>query len=138
MSTGSEFSMAGEALCVCLSLAGLDPLWVQTEEKRAPCKQRSPGCIGFLLRRVRRFMLRHCWAVPFPSKSSSVAMLLVLPSAALCPCCPSSHFVQAKIRLWPLCAPVRELRELLQAAGEQRGSECVAVLVRAQLSQCQA
>lgn len=73
-------------------------------------------------------MPRHCWAVLFPSKSSSVALLLVLPSAALCPCCPSSHFVQAKIWLWPLCAPVLELWELLQAAGEQCGLQSARLL----------
>lgn len=107
--------MAGETLRVCLSVAGLDPLSVQTEEKSAPCKQRSTVCIGFLLHRVRR----HWWAVPFLSKSSYVAMLLVLPSTALRPCSPPSHFVQAEIWLWPLCAAVLELQELLQAAGEQ-------------------
>lgn len=108
--------------CVCL-----DPLWVQREEKRAPCKQRSPVCISFLLPRVRGLMARPWGAVPSPSKSSYAAGA---PSAALSPCCPSIHFVQAKFCLWPWCAPVLELLQ------ELVGSVTLRVLLPQPASAC--
>lgn len=138
MSTGSEFSMAGETLYVCLSLAGLDSLWVQTEQKRAPCKQRSPVCIGFLL---------HRWG----DSGWGTAGLYLPFQEQLC-CHTAGAPLCCSVSLLPF-QPLRTGKNLLVAMmcpcagamGTAAGSwwavwpsECMAVLLRAQLSQCQA